>query len=182
MKKISKTILILITFVFLVGAFSVASQASNSHFSPEIKGDFIIGIPERKTFEDFAVVMSNKIIDIKNNSGDEIKDDQFIGTGFSIFLNGCKYKAVIFGDVDGNGVINVIDCQLIKRHYICTYEITGDEYLLAAGDDNLDGRIKAVKYLMVKRHVLGNYNINCKYNIPFLPPVDDESGWSDGWH
>ena len=161
----------------------IPSAAEEMTFLPTKVGTYIYGIPERTTFDELADVMPKTIIGIQTLDGTPVISGSIIniGTGFTITLNGNSYIAIVLGDVDGNGVINAIDYQMIKRHYIGTYEITGDARLLAAGDENLDGMIKAFKYLMVKRHVLGTYNINVNYTVPYTTPLDDESGWTTSW-
>ncbi|MBO4453236.1 MAG: hypothetical protein J5793_04815 [Clostridia bacterium] len=63
----------------------------------------------------------------------------------------------VYGDANGDHVVDVLDYLVIKRHFLGTYTIQ-DQYLVNA-DVNGDGRISAADYLMVKRHVLGTYVI-----------------------
>ncbi|HAN20202.1 MAG: hypothetical protein A2Y15_09805 [Clostridiales bacterium GWF2_36_10] len=180
-----KAVIIMVTIMFLfTGVFCVLpADAEEMTFKPTVKGSYLYGIPEKTTFDDLALVIPKTIIDIKRLDGTAVKSGSstFIGTGFTVSLNGNSYTAIILGDVDGDGIIKSADYQKIKMHYLGSFTITGSANLLAAGDDDLDGKIKAIKYLMVKRHFMGTYNINVNYTVPYTTPPDDESGWTNSW-
>lgn len=106
-----------------------------------------------------------------------------VGTGYTITCSNGTYKAVVLGDVDGDGDISSIDYLMIKRYYMGIYTLT-NEYLLA-GDTDEDGAIRPFDYLAVKRHFLGTYTIGSSENAAkvsvllyhhILPDADKASG------
>lgn len=182
--KYKYTVLILATVLIISFLCAFPSAAvENTTFKPTIEGSYIFGIPEKTTFDKLADVMPKTILGIytADNAPVLSGSSTYIGTGFTVSLNGNAYTAVVLGDVNGDGVISAIDYQFVKRLYIRILTLSDEAKLLAAGDENLDGRIKAVKYLIVKRHVLGSYNMNTNYTVPVTAPTDDESGWTSGW-
>jgi hypothetical protein len=158
---------ILTTAIISGVLFVLPSSAIEPTFRPTIVQEkYLYGIPERTTPEKLKQILPNA----EMNS-----NDKYIKTGDTVVIDKKSYTVVILGDVDGDGYITSIDYQMVKRHYLGTYTITGDAYLLAACNDKLDGKIKAVTYLMIKRHVLDNFNMNMDY-------TGDESGWTSGWN
>ena len=65
-----------------------------------------------------------------------------IGTGTKIETEGKTYTILIYGDVDGDGYVDVFDAQKIIQHYVYEgdYELKGI-YALAANVDNEDDEI-----------------------------------------
>lgn len=106
-----------------------------------------------------------------------------VGTGNSITCTSGVFKAVVLGDVDGDGAVTSRDYLRIKRYYMGIFTLSG-EYLLAADTDE-DSVIRPYDYLAVKRHVLGNYDIGSDENAVkisvllyhhILPDADKASG------
>ena len=90
---------------------------------------------------------------IKNKNGEEITDTtKLIATGNIVTIDGVDYKVVKLGDVSGDGVLDVIDLTLMKRH-ILKIRIIDDEYLQAGNLDNVDG-IDIIDLTLLKRHML----------------------------
>lgn len=67
------------------------------------------------------------------------------------------YNIVIYGDVNGDGKISLIDLLYIQRHLLNTKKTSG-VYTLAA-DVSKDGKIALIDLLMVQRHLLGTAKI-----------------------
>lgn len=185
MKRLYKLVAVILSTIILLGALCAfpSAAAEEMTFKPTVKGAYLYGIPAKTTFDELAAVLYKTIIDIKSTTGSAVVSgsNTYIGTGFTVSLNGNSYTAVILGDINSDGVITAMDYQMVKRHYLGTYTIPSDAKLLAAGDDDLDGSIKAYIYLMIKRHVLGNYDMNINYTVPYSDYTDDESGWTTSW-
>ncbi len=181
-KKITAVILaVVITVSVLCVIPSLAVETMT--FQPTVKGDYIFGIPEKTNFNALLEALPPRtILDVYNRQGNRVQpgSNTYIGSGFTISLNGNSFVAVVAGDVNGDGILDSKDYLQIKRHYLGTYEITGGANLIAAMGEE-QSRIKAVRYLMVKRHALGSYNMNIDYIVPYVEPSDDESGWTESW-
>ena len=93
-----------------------------------------------------------------NNKTIEKKDSSILGTGDIITIsNGTEtksFRVVIYGDVNGDGLVSAVDYVKIKNYIMSASELSGS-YKLAA-DVNKDGTITAVDYVNVKNYILGN--------------------------
>lgn len=107
---------------------------------------------------------NNEKINIKitsidsNNKNIEKKESNILGTGDIISIsNGVEnksFRTVIYGDVNGDGVVSAVDYVKIKNYIMSASELSGS-YKLAA-DVNSDGTITAVDYVNIKNYILGN--------------------------
>ena len=81
-----------------------------------------------------------------------------MGTGDIVNIsNGTETKSfriVIYGDVNGDGLVSAVDYVKIKNYIMSSSELSGS-YKLAA-DVNNDGTISAVDYVNIKNYILGN--------------------------
>ncbi len=96
------------------------------------------------------------------SDGSAITDlTSIVATGMTIKItaNGTTdiFTILIYGDANGDGVINAIDLLMVRRHILGTYTLKTVYY--NAGDTNKDGEINAVDLLMVRRHILETYTI-----------------------
>ena len=93
-----------------------------------------------------------------NNKTIEKKDSTVLGTGdivtISTSTESKSFRVVIYGDVNGDGVVSAVDYVKIKNYIMSASELSGS-YKLAA-DVNLDSAITAVDYVNVKNYILGN--------------------------
>lgn len=67
------------------------------------------------------------------------------------------YDIVIYGDVSGDGVVNVKDSMIIRRHIIGRSTLSG-AYMEAA-DTSKDGTINVKDSMIIRNHILGRKNI-----------------------
>ena len=65
-----------------------------------------------------------------------------------VFSAGINVSALLFGDINGDGIINVIDLLAIKRHILKT-ELLSDEQLKC-----FDSEVTVMELLKVKRIIL----------------------------
>ena len=64
------------------------------------------------------------------------------------------YKAIVYGDADGDGRISAVDYVKIKNYIMGSSSLSG-AYKIAA-DVNRDGNISAVDYVNIKNYIMGN--------------------------
>lgn len=97
-------------------------------------------------------------ITVKDSNGTLKSDTAYIGTGdiIEIECNGQKqkYNALIYGDVDGNGKLDLTDILYIQRHYLRVngYQLTGVYY--KAGDVDRSWTIDLSDLLQFQRQYL----------------------------
>ncbi len=102
-------------------------------------------------------------IKVFNASGVEVtSNDAYIGTGYTVCLMNGDEKmhtvtVVVKGDVSGNGQVDPIDYQRIRRYLFGNYTLEG-AYLEAA---KVSGKssVTPIDYQRVRRHIFGSFNI-----------------------
>ncbi|OJU18407.1 MAG: hypothetical protein BGN88_04690 [Clostridiales bacterium 43-6] len=82
-----------------------------------------------------------------------------MGTGCVIKIkqNGSpkeQYTVIVYGDVDGDGTISVLDLISIKRHLLKQTLLTGNSYISANVDREANGSVNVIDLLKVKKHLL----------------------------
>lgn len=115
---------------------------------------------------DTTVAEAKKKFTIKNATakifdaeGKEAKSKSVIGTGFKYVvydIDGKKnktYKFVIYGDVSGEGVINIKDLLYVKLHILEKKKLKGAK-LMAANACHTDKEVTIKDLLYVKLHIL----------------------------
>lgn len=77
----------------------------------------------------------------------------------TIYCDGKKsnYKTIIYGDVDCDGEITVIDLLMVRRSILGSYQL--DSAMKVAADCDKDSKISAIDLLMIRRSILGSYDI-----------------------
>ncbi len=66
-------------------------------------------------------------------------------------VTGLEYKIHLYGDIDGNGKLNVMDYSKVLRHVKKTQNLEGYELLCADVDEN--GKVNVMDYTAILRHV-----------------------------
>ncbi len=89
----------------------------------------------------------------KNNKA---KNSGKIASGDSIKIKYNKedktYKIIVYGDVNGDGMIAATDYVAIKNHIMETKKLADFELLCA--DTNHDGKVLATDYVAIKNHIM----------------------------
>lgn len=111
----------------------------------------VINCEEEVTLEE--IIKQKPTTTIKNKQGETISDaTKMLATGNIAIIDGIEYKIVKLGDVSGDGVLDIIDLTLMKRH-ILNIRIIENEYLQAGNLD--DSEILDIMDLtLLKRHIL----------------------------
>lgn len=108
--------------------------------------------------------VSGGTVEIQDSSGNA-KTEGKVGTGDKVVVkdnNGntvYSYNVIIYGDVDGDGIVGVIDLVLIKKHLVRTKSLQG--VYLQAGDTDRDNLgISVIDFVIIKKHLAGRTVIN----------------------
>ena len=102
-------------------------------------------------------------ITIKDNNGNELKDDDVIGTGTKVIATDTdgniihEYSIIIYGDVNGDGKISPSDYVKVKNSILGKEELY-DIYISSA-DVNKNGEITPSDYVKIKNWILGKETI-----------------------
>lgn len=126
---------------------------SNDEGSFEWGSGFIRKIPRGTTAGAFMNATST-VSEIVHSNGDPVGADEVLGTGMRILRkNGKSYIVRIFGDVNGDGQISLVDYINVGWH--CTgYKDLSGSYA-ASADVNRDGKVTLMDYIMIGWHCTG---------------------------
>ena len=71
-----------------------------------------------------------------------------------------EYQFILFGDVDGDGVIKVKDFLYVRKHIFEEMELTGISLYSANVDRSSDGRVSVKDALVLLKYIFGERTIN----------------------
>ncbi len=105
------------------------------------------------------LINTNLNIEIYNSKDALLKDTDLIGTGSKLLLKDetgkevYSFTFIIYGDVNGDGLINSLDVLVIQKHILETKLITG--VFLKAGNISKNGRLpSSLDVLKLQKHIL----------------------------
>ena len=88
----------------------------------------------------------------------KVNDENFVGSGTKVEVyrgNDCvqTYICKLYGDVNGDGKISVMDYVKVKNH-ILKYKLLTDELFADVADVSDDGKISVMDYVKIKNDIL----------------------------
>lgn len=101
-----------------------------------------------KASEMLEKITTNYNVEIKNAAGKVIQNDELVGTGTTVNIKNDKgevvysYTIVIYGDVDGNSIIDSMDMYKTIQHILENKKLENE--FLVAGDTNSDSKIDSM--------------------------------------
>lgn len=180
--KTIKVIALLLAFVtvFCIIA-STASAETTITFKPELKNGRIYGIPQKTLVKTLKHAYYNYDVRVYDTNGNAVSatSEEYIGSGYTVKINGISYSAVVFGDVDGDGEVTQFDYNIVKRAYLELGEISYIGRVAAGVEDG--GELRAINYIKIKRAYFGTFDLNAQYSCDPYDPGADESGWTSRW-
>lgn len=69
-----------------------------------------------------------------------------------------SFTAVLYGDINGDGVVNALDLLKVQKHILGVSKLTGYSY--KAADTSKDNNVNALDLLKLQKHILGVAFIN----------------------
>ena len=95
-------------------------------------------------------------VEIKVNKADgTIVESGDVGTGYVVTIGENTYTIVKLGDANGDGIVDIIDMALIKRHINGKEKLT-DTYLRAGNLSDDTQEIDIIDMALIKRHIVGS--------------------------
>jgi len=129
-------------------------------------GTYVTGVEPGTTVSDFLsnISCTEGVVKVITASGQENTGTIATGNKVAVYINdvlvGTK-DIVIYGDVDGDGVIGIVDVMMTNRYTLRLYNLSGA--FLEAGDvDRQKDGVGIVDVMMMNRHTLGMYSIQQK--------------------
>ena len=119
-------------------------------------GNYITNIGINKNVESFKREFDSKITVIVKNSDNSIKNTGFIGTNDIITFRHnseeISYRAVIYGDINGDGKINTLDLLIVQKQILNLRSLSTFEYI--AADVSRDRVVNTLDLLKVQKDIL----------------------------
>ena len=135
---------------------TTASQLSNLNLNKKNTYVTNLSINMRAS----TLLNKENTIKIKDASGKEMNGNTVIGTGSTIsFVGGETLTTVLYGDLNGDGVINSGDILKMRQHLLGQIKLEG-AYLEAAHVKTLTGNINSGDLLILRQHLLGQIKID----------------------
>lgn len=122
----------------------------------KVEDGYLAGIQAEVTVAQLQNEFEGTLVVLDQN-GKTLSANDYVGTGCQINIGNQLVTIYILGDVYGDGMIDVMDCLLIKRIIIGTSIPTAVQ--LKAVCISGDPEPSALDYLLVKKHFLGTYNL-----------------------
>lgn len=128
-------------------------------FGYTVKGDNVTGVSPKTTVTNFTTKLTEDfkvVVVIEGEDGTQTVVDGYIGTGMIAVLYNeentpvAAYEIVVKGDVNGDGLANAIDSNLIKAYRAEITDLTG--VYKEAADINQDGNIDAIDSRLLLYH------------------------------
>lgn len=129
--------------------------------SLKVDGDEISKLDVSKnTVSDIKVLINtNLTMEFYNSRGELLNDTDKIGTDAKLVLKDSdgneiyKYTFIIYGDVNGDGLIDSLDVLVLQRHILETKPLTG--VFLKSGNISKNGELpNSLDVLKIQRHIL----------------------------
>lgn len=109
------------------------------------------------TVEHIKNTYSSKVTKIVNKDGTNLTSGA-IGTGGKVTIDGKTYTVIKLGDVEGDGVVDIIDMALIKRHLTGTQTLK-NEFKTAAKITKESNEVDIIDMALIKRQLMGTQDI-----------------------
>ena len=160
MSSIKKTMSALLA-VGMLAASAVTAAAENAEPTmPDLTGQRYLTIDEIspgtsvRSFSETVELSENEEMRIYNGGGIRLFAGDYIGNGASaiIFENSDikeVYRIKLYGDLNGDGKVNVMDLIRLKRHIADGTEVVGN------ADVNGDGKVNVMDLIRLKRYIAG---------------------------
>jgi len=138
-----------------ISGLTVSSKARKSNYAFN-NGNYITNIGINKNVESFKREFDSKITVIVKNSDNSIKNTGFIGTNdiitFRYNSEEISYRAVIYGDINGDGKINTLDLLIVQKQILNLRSLSTFEYI--AADVSRDRVVNTLDLLKVQKDIL----------------------------
>jgi glycerophosphoryl diester phosphodiesterase len=136
-----------------------ASFALKAGSSLSLQNGQLLGVSDAHTVADIKAQFQYAV-GVLDRNGNTLSDSDSVTTGSIVYLlanDAHRATIVMKGDVNGDGVADKADYQLLRRYLLKTADLSGI-YLQAADCDD-DGIVTITDYLRIKAHSLGTFDL-----------------------
>lgn len=149
------------------GPSAPVEPAKPSYSSEQYKVDkYVTGVAPQTAVADFLAgfKFENCVLKVLNADGAENTGTVATGNKLGIYVDGALQKSidiVIYGDVNGDGAVDVMDIIRLNRYILKSVALEG-AYLEAADANRSADGADIMDVIRINRHILGNTSINQK--------------------
>ena len=144
-----------------------AEPAQPSYSSEQYKVDkYVTGVAPQTTVANFLAGFKseNCVLKVLNADGTENTGTVATGNKLGVYVDGVlksSIDVVIYGDVNGDGAVDVMDIIRLNRYILKSVKLEGS-YLEAADANRSADGADIMDVIRINRHILGNTSINQK--------------------
>ena len=139
---------------------TVANLMKNSGYKYNNSTNYVFGINVGTNVNKIVanIISYNNSAEVKvTSSSGKVKTNASFATGDQVKVTGSDghrtYTALIYGDVNGDGLIKSMDYIKIRNKITGRTKLTG--VYLEAADVNKDGKVTSMDYVKVRNHITG---------------------------
>ena len=105
----------------------------------------------------FYKMLRKKNITLNGKKADGTENTGAVGTGnkIAVYANGTlvkQYDVVIYGDINGDGKISVVDLVMMQKQILGTSQLSGA--YAAAADISRDGKVSVKDLVLLQKHII----------------------------
>ena len=143
------------TVQFTIQTKEIDDTITSSEYKVDMESLKITRISSETQLSNFKNHITTEVgYTIKNLAGQEIKDTDVIGTGYTLITDtGKEYTLVVTGDLDGDGKVKITDMSMIRKHYLHVETLQGVYEEAADFDGN--GNITLTDISNMTKFILG---------------------------
>ena len=143
------------TVQFTIQAKEIDDTITSSKYEVSIESLKIARISPETQLSNFKNYITTEVgYKIENLAGQEIKNTDVIGTGYTLITDtGKEYTLVVTGDLDGDGKVKITDMSMIRKHYLHVETLQGVSEEAADFDGN--GNITLTDISNMTKFILG---------------------------
>lgn len=158
-KNMRKAVFSAISFVLLLALLPVSYIASaltlSNTYRLTVSGGYVYNIPEKTTVGEL-LSSAYKTASVTDAAGNVVPDSSYVGTGMVLCYPAASYTIVVYGDIDGDGIISTADSILCR---ICLKSSNLEGAALKAADVDGDGAVTGTDSISLRSHISGKCNL-----------------------
>ena len=128
---------------------NTGEKITNAGYS--VRGEYLVNVGISTKAKDMISKLENSSI---TKDDVDIKGEEVLGTADVLKLDNSSFRIIVYGDTNGDGLVNAVDYVKIRNYIMGSSSLTGS--FKEASDVNQDGSVNAVDYVNVRNYIMGS--------------------------